>query len=249
MVVLGGGEEAEYVGTFRVLQDSNGGKLVQVDLAVNFVFLLVFVGGKTITAEDKPAAFPVLENPSINRVKGGWVEWRVGGKTDGSTFVLRFLLFNQPLLITLSIWKDPSCSTATGAVLIRMRSCGGCSRSRWANVLGITVDEGEIGERTSAVDMTIDAAEEGLGATVVARCSCPDGERGRSVEEPASRAGDGGKESRGRYTTWGEEGDRCDDGCGCGCSCGCGCDDDDDDGWVDSCDGIVVVVAVVWMSV
>lgn len=71
MVVFGGREEAEYVGTFRVLQDSNGGELVEVDLAVNFVFLLVFVGRKTVAAEDKPATFPVLENPSINRVKGG----------------------------------------------------------------------------------------------------------------------------------------------------------------------------------
>lgn len=38
---------------------------------------------------------------------------------------------------------------------------------------------------------------------MVARCSCPDGERGRSVEEPASRVGDGGKENGGRYTIWG----------------------------------------------
>lgn len=96
-----------------------------------------------------------------------------------------------------------------------MRSCGGCSR--WANVLGITVDEGEIGERTSAVDMAIDAAAGGLGATVVARCSCPDGERGRSVEEPASRVGDEGKENGGRYIIWG--GDSCDGG-GCGCDGG-----------------------------
>lgn len=71
MVVFGGREEAEYVGAFRVLQDSNGGKLVQVDLAVNFVFLLILVGRKTVAAEDKPATFPVLEDLSINRVKGG----------------------------------------------------------------------------------------------------------------------------------------------------------------------------------
>lgn len=71
MVVLGGGEEAEYVGAFRVLEDSDGGKLVQVDLAVDFVFLLVFVGGKTVTAEDKPATLPVLNRTSASRVKGG----------------------------------------------------------------------------------------------------------------------------------------------------------------------------------
>lgn len=78
MVVLGGGEEAEYVGAFRVLEDSDGGKLVQVDLAVDFVFLLVFVGGKTVTAEDKPATFPVLNRTSASRVKGGGV----GGERD-----------------------------------------------------------------------------------------------------------------------------------------------------------------------
>lgn len=174
MVVFGGGEKAEYIGAFRVLQDSYSGKLVEVDLAVDFVFLLVFVGRKTVATEDKPTAFPVLDNWSVSRVKRG---------TDGTTFVLRFLLVSQPLLITLSIWKDPSCSTATGAVFVRMRNCGGCSRLANA-LMGIA---GDIGERTSAVDMIVDGAAGRLRTTVVrlvGRCSCPDGEKGRSVEEP-----------------------------------------------------------------
>lgn len=66
--------------------------------------------------------------------------------------------------MTLSIWKDPSCSTTTGAVFVRMRNCGSCSR--WANALGIISDAWEMGERTSAVDMIDGAVAEGLVATV-----------------------------------------------------------------------------------
>lgn len=80
MIVLGGGEETEYIGAFRVLEDSDGGKFVQVDLAVDFVFLLVFVRGKTVTAEDKPATFPVLNSPSASWAKGGGVGR--GGERD-----------------------------------------------------------------------------------------------------------------------------------------------------------------------
>lgn len=66
--------------------------------------------------------------------------------------------------MTLSIWKDPSCSTTTGAVFVRMRSCGSCSR--WANALGIISEAWEMGERTSAVDMIDGAVAGGLVATV-----------------------------------------------------------------------------------
>lgn len=69
MVVFGGGEETEYVGAFRILQDGYSGKFVQVDLAVDFVFLLVFVRGKTVTTEDEPTAFPVLGSLSVNQIK------------------------------------------------------------------------------------------------------------------------------------------------------------------------------------
>lgn len=71
MVVFGGREEAEYVGAFRVLQDSYSSKFVQVDLAVDFVFFLVFVRGKTVTTEDEPTAFPVLGNLSADQIKKG----------------------------------------------------------------------------------------------------------------------------------------------------------------------------------
>lgn len=71
MVVFGGGEEAEYIGAFRVLEDSYGSKFVQVDLAVDFVFLLVFVRGKAVTTEDEPTAFPVLTDLSANQGKRG----------------------------------------------------------------------------------------------------------------------------------------------------------------------------------
>lgn len=118
---------------------------------MDFVFLLVFVGGETVATEDEPAAFPALKNPSASLANRG---------ADSTTFVLRFRFISQPLLITLSIWKDPSCSTTTGAVFVRMRSCGGGSRLGNA-LMGITVDAGDIGERTSTVDMVLCAAGTG----------------------------------------------------------------------------------------
>lgn len=61
MVVSGRREEAEYVSSLVILERGTRGKVAQLDLSVELLFIVVFVDAYCRSSEHVPAAFPSLE--------------------------------------------------------------------------------------------------------------------------------------------------------------------------------------------